>query len=466
MSLQNDLTTGNIRTQILKFAFPLIISNFFQALYNAVDMFFVGRYTGTIGLSAVSVCGPIMNIMIMTISGLSIGVAIVIAKYVGNKHIEDVKKSANSAIALYLVLSLIVSFFGYLFTPYILKLVNTPVQAFSAATDYLHVIFIGIIFMFGYNLISAFQRGFGDSKSSMYFVITAGLFNIILDYIFVALLNKGAFGAALATVMSQAISLIMGIVYFRMKKHVITFHPKEIRIYKNHLIRLLTAGLPAAGQQLLLNVSLLTLSGIANSFGLVYSAVYGIGIKIDSFAVLPSDAINMSLVSFVSQNIGGGKPDRATKALKEAIKLGICISVVIAAIILLFSYQIVSIFNSDHEVIGATIDYLKIAAISYIIYAVIHPFIGFIRGSGNAIQTLINVVFSQYLIRIPVAIICTNFFGFSGVPMAVIAGPTFSLLMYGYFIISGRWKKSHDYQEMIIYNDNNKAGNSNEIDLK
>lgn len=449
MSLQNDLTTGNIRTQILKFAFPLIISNFFQALYNAVDMFFVGQYTGTIGLSAVSVCGPIMNIIIMTISGLSVGIAIVIAKYVGNKHMEDVKKSANSAIALYLILSLVVSFFGYFLTPSILKIVNTPTEAFQAATDYLQVIFIGIIFMFGYNLISAFQRGFGDSKSSMYFVIIAGICNIILDYIFVALLDKGAYGAALATVISQAVSFIMGIVYFRIKKHVITFHPKEIRIYKSHLYRLLTAGLPAAGQQLLLNISLLTLSGIANSFGLVYSAVYGIGIKIDSFAVLPSDAINMSLVSFVSQNIGGHKPERATKALKEAIKLAICIAVIIATIILLFSNQFVSIFNKDREVIVATVDYLKIVAISYIIYAIIHPFIGFIRGSGNAIQTLINVVFSQYLIRIPVALLCTHFFGFSGVPMAVVAGPTFSLLMYGSFIISGRWKKSRDYQEMI-----------------
>lgn len=449
MSLQNDLTIGNIRAQILKFAFPLIISNFFQALYNAVDMFFVGQYTGTIGLAAISVCGPIMNIMIMTISGLSIGVSIVIAKYVGNKHIEDVKKSASTAIAFYLILALIVSVFGYLMTPNILKLVNTPTEALKIATEYLHIIFIGIIFMFGYNLISAFQRGFGDSKSSMYFVITAGICNIVLDYIFVALLDKGAYGAAIATVISQAISFALGILYFHIKKHVITFHPKEIKIYKKHLFRLLTAGLPAAGQQLLLNISLLTLSGIANSFGLVYSAVYGIGIKIDSFAVLPSDAINMSLVSFVSQNIGGGKPKRATKALKEAIKLSICIAVIIATIILFFSQQIVSIFNKDQEVIGATMDYLKIAAISYIIYAIIHPFIGFIRGSGNAIQTLINVVFSQYVIRIPVAILCTHFFGFQGVPMAVVAGPTFSLLMYGYFIISGRWKKSRDYQEMV-----------------
>ena len=448
MKLQNDLTTGDVKSHIIKFAIPLVISNLFQALYNAVDMFFVGRYTGTVGLSAVSVSGPIMNIMIMTISGLSIGVSLMIANFAGHEDFDNVKKTGGCAIGLYALISAVVTIAGFFLTPFLLKAVNTPAEAFPQGVSYLHTIFLGIVFMFGYNLIGAFQRGLGDSKSSMMFVVVACIVNIILDYLFICTFQMGAFGAALATVIAQAVSFFMGVAYFKINKHVITFQLSTIKIKSAYLKPLLHAGLPAAVQQLLLNISMVTLSGIANSFGLAASAAYGIGIKIDSFALLPSDAFNMSMVSFTSQNIGASKPERALSGLKNAIFLALSLAILVALAVGIFAPSLASIFNSDPEVIHYAAKYLRLTCFSYLVYATVHPVIGFIRGSGNSMRTLINVFFSQYLIRIPTALIASHFLGFQGIGVAVIAAPCFSLTMYSLFIVTGKWKRTKGYQEL------------------
>lgn len=441
MALQNDLTTGNVHRHIIRFAIPLILSTLFQALYNAVDMIFVGQFTTTAELSAVSVSGPIMNIMIMTINGLSIGVTVVLGTYAGHDDIDDIKKLSGTSIAFYILCALAVTVLGILFTPQILSLVRTPEEAIPYAVSYLRTIFAGILFMFGYNLIGAFQRGFGDSKSSLVFVIIAGLCNIVLDYIFIAVFHMGAFGAALATVIAQAVSLIMGIAYFHIKKHVISFHPKGIRISMPHLKLLLSKGLPAAAQQFLLNISLTTLSGIANGFGLAASAGYGIGIKIDSFALLPTDAMNMTMSAFTSQNIGAGKKERALEGVKESTKLSLVVAGCIALLVFFGGAAIASIFNTDPEVIAFASSYTKISCFSYLIYAVIYPRMGFIRGTGNAMVTLINVIASQYVFRIPLAILGAKLIGFPGIAFGVIGGPFFSMINYSRYVRSRKWDR-------------------------
>ncbi|WP_343208716.1 MATE family efflux transporter [Anaerolentibacter hominis] len=443
MALQNDLTQGSVRRHLVRFAIPLIISNLFQALYNAVDMFFVGQFTTTAQLSAVSVSGPIMNILIMTINGLSVGVTILIGSYSGNHQEDDIKKLSNTAIALYAILSVAVAVLGFFLTPQILRLVQTPEQAMPYAISYLRTIFVGILFMFGYNLIGSFQRGFGDSKSSMLFVIIAGLCNIVLDYIFIGSFHMGAFGAALATVAAQAVSFVMGICYFRIKKHIITFSPKEIRISRPHLKKLMVTGLPAAAQQFLLNVSFTTLSGIANTFGLAASAGYGIGVKIDNFAFLPSDSINLAMSSFTSQNIGAGKKERAKTGLKEALKLDVAIAACLTAIVYFGAPYLASIFNKDAQVLSYATTYLRIACFTYVLFAIVHPMIGFARGSGNTLFSLKNVIGSQYLVRIPVALLCAHFIGFPGIAIGVVAGPVFSIINYIFFIKKGKW--DHGY---------------------
>lgn len=434
MALYTDLTQGNVRGHLLRFAFPLVISNLFQALYNAVDMIFVGQFTNPAGLSAVSVCGPIMNILIMTISGLSVGVSIVIAAQLGQGRQDRVKAIANTCIAFYGICALALSLVGWFLTPAILAWVNTPVSALPGATDYLRTIFLGLLFMFGYNLIGAFQRGFGDSRSSMLFIIVATLANILLDYIFVGLMHMGPLGAAVATVMAQALSFLLGLIYFRVKDHVIRFRPREIRIHKEELKYVLKIGLPSALHQLLLNLSLTIFSGIVNAFGVEASAAYGVGVKVDSFATLPSDAINAALASFGSQNIGAKKPERAFAGLREALKISVGIAILVAATAFFFAPGITALFNQDPQVIEYTITYLHITCFSYVFFALVFPMTGFIRGTGNVMYPLKNVILSQYIVRIPVALLATHLWGFTGVGLAILAGPIFSTVSYSLFI--------------------------------
>lgn len=444
MALQNDLTTSGVRQQIIRFALPLVVSNLLQALYNAVDMFFVGKYTDTAGLAAVSVSGPIMNIMLMTINGLSIGASVMIGIYKGQGDQENLKKAANTVIAIYALLAAAVAVGGALFTPALIQLVHTPEASVGSAIQYLRTIFIGIVFMFGYNLISAFQRGFGDSKSSMVFVIIAACANVVLDFLFIVWGGMGAFGAALATVMAQGISFIMGVAYFRRKKHVINFSPRAIRIYPGYAGKLFHLGLPAALQQFLLNVSLTTLSGIANSFGLEASAAYGVCIKIESFAFLPSDAINASLSAFVSQNLGARKPERALSGLRNALGLSLSLAAVLAVVTAFAAPYAASLFNKDPEVIRYVSGYLRVSCFSFLCFAAAHPLIGFLRGTGNGIVTLFCVCISQYVVRIPAAMLATRRMGFNGVAVASILGPLSAVCLYSLFVASGGWKRSRE----------------------
>jgi putative MATE family efflux protein len=302
--------------------------------------------------------------------------------------------------------------------------------------------------MCGYNLIGALQRGLGDSKTPMKLIIIAGICNIILNYIFVGIIGIGVIGAALATVISQGLSLVLGIIYFRINKHIISFKIKEIKIYPEFLKELIKIGLPNAAQSLISNIAFITFTGLANGFGMAASAAFGIGMKIDTFAWMPSEAIGSSVAAFTSQNIGAGKPKRAIEGLKEASKIAVGISVLTVFIVYIFAPNLIKIFNTDIEVISYGTEYLRTGCFGYLISTLIHPCIGFIRGTGNSIKTIINVIISQYLLRIPFAYILANYIGFAALPYATMAGTIFSALFYIIFIKSGKWTRSSGYREM------------------
>lgn len=448
MALQKNLANGDVKKSIIYFAIPLIITNLFQALYNAVDMFFVGRYIGTGALSSVSVSGPIINIMILTISALSVGVSVVIGKYEGREEYKRVKQCANTAIGIYLILATILTVFGIFFAETMLNFVNTPESSMEQAIIYLQTMFAGSIFMCGYNLIVAFQRGVGDSKTPMRLIVIASICNVLLNYLLVKVLGIGVVGAAIATVSSQAISFLLGVAYFRINKHIISFRIKEIKIYAEYFEELIKIGLPNMVQALISNIAFITFTGLANGFGMAASAAFGIGMKIDTFAWLPSDAIGCSVAAFTSQNIGALKPKRAVQGFKEAGKIALCLSFLTAATVFIFARQFIEIFNSDTEVIAYGVEYLQTTCFVYIISALIHPCIGFIRGTGNSIKTIFNVIISQYIFRIPVAYYLANHIGFSALPYSTIGGTFLSAVFYLSYIRSRKWETSSGYLSM------------------
>ncbi len=442
MSLQNDLTQGNVSKQILRFALPLILSNLFQALYNAVDMYFVGQYVGTAGLSAVSTSGPVMNIVLMAVAGLSVGLSVQLGSCVGRHDQAKIRKVADTAILVYLGISVVITVAGIWAAPGILRLISTPAEAFDFAVEYLRIIFGGMVFTLGYNLICALQRGFGDSRSSMIFVIIATFTNVGLDYWFIRKLNWGPSGAALATVISQAFSFGMGVAYFRIQEHVVTFVPWRWRFARQSCRDLARLGLPMALQQVSVTVSHLTLSGIVNSSGLTASAAYGIGVKLDGFAILPCNAFGDAVAAITSQNISCGKEDRALAAVRTAQRTALLVNILMTAGIFLLAPYLAAIFDSSAAVIGSTASYLRVSCFMYLIFAYLHPLIGFVKGTGNSMFTLGNSVVSQYVVRIPVAFLLAKLcnLGLTGIALAWISAPVYSTIHYLRYMKQKRWQ--------------------------
>ncbi len=443
MALSKDLTEGSIHRHLLVFAFPLIISNIMQALYNAVDMYFTGRFMGTEGMTGVSVSGPVINVMLMFISGFGVGVSVVIAKYIAHDREEVLKKSANTAIVLFMSAAVVISVFGFLLTPTILRLIATPDEAYPYALKYLRIVFCEMIFTIGYNLICALQRGFGDSRSSMYFVLAATIVNIILDYVFMGIMKMDVAGAAFATVISQGLSFIMGIMYFRRRKHVVTFSPRDLCFEKDIAKELIANGLPSAGQQVSVHFSNLCMTGMANSFGLSSAAAYGIAVKLDSFAILPCSAVNDAVASFSAQNLGAGKEKRALSAITEGRKMAAIYVLAVFITIFFFCGKLAGIFTNDAEVIEIAVSYLRIACFMYFLYAIVYPAQGFLKGSGSSGFVLLNSLFIQYAVKIPVAYAMTHFtpLGLRGIAATWIITPVFSATTYPLYIKKGRWRR-------------------------
>ncbi len=446
MALSNDLTQGSVNRHIIQFSYPLLISNLLQALYNAVDMYFAGKYLGTAGLSAVSMGGPVMNVLLMTISGMGVGVSVNIAALLGRGDEEGIRGMAGTAISVYAMAAVCITALGAGFAPSLLRLVATPPEAFAMAVTYLRIIFFGVLFTLGYNLICAIQRGFGDSRSSLLFVGIATCTNAALDYILMGRFHMGVRGAALATITSQALSFVLGLLYFRARGHIVSFAPRAWRLQKKALKDLTRVGLPSALQQLQLHVSHLTLNGIVNTYGVVASAAYGIGVKLDSFAVLPSMAVNDAVASFTSQNLGAKKEDRARSGVRAGMKITVSFNLLLMIAVFLFAPRFAHLFKAAEPVVVAAADYLRITCFMFVLYAIVHPMQGFIRGTGDTIFTLKNGLMAQYLIRIPIALLLSKGLGLglAGVALAWISAPLFSCMTYYAYMRAESWRKSYD----------------------
>lgn len=436
-----DMTSGSIWRALIRFSIPIMISDLVQATYNAVDMLFVGRFTGTESLAAVSVCGPIMNVMVITLSGMSAGVLVVISGLLGANNRTQAQDAAHTSASLYLLMASVTMIMGLIFVPQILRLVHTPAEAMPEAQKYLYTIFSGTFFLFGYNLIGALQRAQGNSMASMTIVIISSITNIVLDTIFIAYFDMGAFGAALGTICSQAAAFLIGLVQFIRSGSLLKISVKKIRIHKKHLLNILMFGVPTALNEVMVNIAMLTVSGVANTFGLAASAAYGVGARINSLAIFADGAMNQTMSTYASQNVGAEKKERALQGLWRAIMISVSISLVTAILVFFFAGSFASCFDNNPKVIESAVSFLHITVWSYPLFAAVGPLIGFIRGTGNIEASLLVGVIAQLCCRIPASFIFSRFMGFPGVGVAVLVGPLVSVSIYTWYIVTKRWYK-------------------------
>lgn len=438
----NDLTQGSVTKQLLRFSLPFLASNLLQALYNVADMYVVGRFCDSSAISGVSIGGQFTMLILNIVAGLSIGGQVLIAQYNGAKMYDAQRRTIGTMLTLYIFAAAIMTTLMLVFSTPLLHLINTPAESFAQAQSYMNICMGGIIFIFGYNAISAILRGMGDSKRPLVFVAIATVINIVLDIVFVGPLGMEAAGAALATVIAQAVSFILSIIYLARQDFIFDFKPKSFRIEWSKAALLLKIGLPNSIQLTCVSMSFMTLTSLINSFGVVASAATGICSKVNSFAILPGVAMSSSVSSMAGQNIGARAYDRAKQTLFVGIRIGLGIGLLIFAIVNIFPAQILEIFTDDMQVVQTGVPYLRLASIEFFIAPIMFCLNGFATGSGYSSFAMINALVSSLILRVPLAFFFAKEIGMglNGVGLAAALAPIGALITGSLFVRSNRWR--------------------------
>jgi putative MATE family efflux protein len=444
--IENNLSRGNVLTKLVLFALPFLASNIVQSFYNVADMLIVGNFSGsggTVSMSGVNIGGQVTFILTNVIIGLCMGATVLIGQYVGAENHEALRRVITTIITLLLALALVVTVVMLVFKRPLLDLIRTPPESYAESDRYLAVTVTGIVFIFGYNALSAILRGMGNSKQPFYFVLTACITNVILDLLFVAVFHWGAFGAALATVISQALSMFLCIGYMVRNNFQFDFKLSSFRIYGDHLALILKIGLPTCVQNGITSISFLFITAIVNIVGGVSaSAAVGAVGKFNSFAFMPTIAISASISAMAAQNIGAGRMNRAVQACRIGTVFAVAVTWLFFVFVQIFPAQILSLFGNDPKMIQDGVTYLRSFSFDFLIIPFIFCINGFLIGGGHTLFTLITSIFSSVLLRVPVCYVfgVTAGWGLFGIGLGAPTASAGVLLVVIGFMLSGRWR--------------------------
>ncbi|HDN2464456.1 TPA: MATE family efflux transporter [Clostridioides difficile] len=435
-----DLTTGHEGKSIFFFAMPMLIGSLFQQLYNTADSIIVGRFIGKEAMAAVSGANPIMFLLVAALMGVSLGFSILVSQFYGSGDLKKVKATIDTTYILLFIGSILISILGIVFGGPMLKLMNTPESVFAQSKLYLTIIFSGILFSAGYNSVSAILRGLGDSVTPLYFLIIATILNIVLDLTFIVVLRMGVEGVALATIMAQAVSFIISIIYLNKKHEVLKFKIKGI-VYDNKIFKDgLRLGLPSGVQQMLFSIGNMALQFLVNSYGTSAMAAFGAGLRIENFISLPIMNLGSAVSTFVAQNIGAGENERVKKGIRESIKMTLVLAVTVFALILLFRENLIALFNTDKDVIKIGSSYLFIIGPFFLFIGTSFVLSSAMKGAGDSMFALISSIVSLWLGRLPASYMLSKFFGTDGIWMGIPFGWTLGLIVTVIYYKKGHWK--------------------------
>ncbi|MGI5936993.1 MAG: MATE family efflux transporter, partial [Oscillospiraceae bacterium] len=383
-TLINDLSRGNLARQLVSFAIPFAAANLLQTLYTMADLVIVGQFVGSTGLSAVSVSGQLTILLYALGIGFSNGGQILISQLVGRKDYSSLKSTIGTSVTAQFIISVIIAVLGIIFTKPMLAILNTPPEAMPQAVDYLIICCCGIPFVYTYNAFASVLRGMGDSKRPFYFIFTSAMTNIVLDLLFVGAFKMESAGAALATSLSQFASCVFAFTYLYKRRETLGFDFKlsSFAIDWGKLKTIVSLSLPLALMTAAINISMMFVTSLVNVYGLVASAVSGVGSKLNSIMSIVTQAIQTSTATIVGQNMGAGKHDRVKKTVYIGWVICLAFALVVCALSLLFPRQIFSIFSSEPDVLDLSVSYLRIAVWLFISFALMSPPLGMINGVG------------------------------------------------------------------------------------
>lgn len=402
MSNAADFTQGSILKKLCRFMLPVLGALILQAAYGAVDLLVVGRFGSTSGLSAVSTGSQVLNLVTFVVTQLAMGVTVLIARYIGEKREKEIGAVLGGAAVVFTILAGCLFVLLVLFARPISVLMQAPQEALALTASYVRICGCGILFIVAYNVLSAVFRGLGDSRSPLLFVLVACLVNVAGDLVLVAGLHLDAAGAALATVLAQAVSVGCALAILRRKKLPFTFRKSDVRL-NEQCRRFLAIGLPLALQEFLTQLSFLALCAFVNRLGLAASSGYGVASKIVSFVMLVPSALMQSMASFVAQNIGAGNVKRAKKSMFTGIAVGVAFGIVMFALVLRKGDVLAGLFSTDAEVVRRGFEYLRGFAPETIVTAVLFSMVGYFNGSNQTLWVMIQGLIQTLLVRLPLA---------------------------------------------------------------
>ena len=443
-TLIRDLTQGSVTRLLLIFAFPLLCSNLLQTVYNMVDMIVIGQFVGREGLSAVSIGGDVLHFLTFLVMGFSNAGQVILSQYIAGNR-DRIRGTIGTMFTVTFISAVGLTIVCYVGLDAFLHAMNTPAECFDYARQYGLTCVLGLVFIYGYNLVSAILRGMGDSKHPFIFIAVATVVNLVLDLVFVAGLGMGPFGAALATVIGQGVSFLWAIFYLYRHKESFgfDFKPASFKPDPEVLPKLIRLGLPMILQSAAINFSMLFVNSYINSYGVVASAVTGVGNKLGSITAVVTNALSTAGSSMVGQNLGAEKYHRVPKIIGVSMVIDLAFAALLSFLTICFPRTIFGLFNSDPQVLDMSMTYIPVAVLLYVGFAMRSPFLALINGSGNAKLNLIVGLLDGVICRVGLAMLMGLAMGM-GI-MGFWLGNAFAgympFLIGGVYFLTGKWKR-------------------------
>lgn len=406
-----DMTKGNPYSLMMGFALPIFLSQVFQQLYNTADALIVGKFLGTNALAAVTSSGTLIFLLISFFMGTAMGGGVVISKFFGAGDKEQVSRAIHTILAFGIVSGIVLTVVGVAFTPAFLRWMQTDPEVMPEAVEYFRYYFLGALAMVLYNICRSIMNALGDSRRPLYYLIFSSILNVVLDVLFIGAFHWGVWSAAAATVISQAASVVLCMVYLLQKGNIYTVELAKIRFHKATLIEIIRYGLPSGVQNSVIAFANVIVQSQINSFGKLAMAAYGTHAKIEGFAFLPITSFNMACTTFISQNLGAKQYERAKKGARFSILAAVLLAELIGIGYYIFAPQLIGIFDKTAGVITLGVQQARTVALFYFLLAFSHSIAAVCRGAGKAFVPMVIMLSIWCVVRITYIIIVMRFTG-------------------------------------------------------
>ena len=440
-----DMTQGNPYSQIIAFALPIFLSQVFQQLYNTADTLIVGRFLGTNALAAVSSSGTLIFLLVSFFNGTSMGAGVVVSKYFGAKDNDKISRAIHTNIVFSLLCGVVLTLVGVFLTPTVLVWMKTDPDVLPEAIEYFRYFFLGSLAMIMYNACRGIMSALGDSKRPLYYLIFSSLLNVALDVLFVAGFGWGVWSAAVATVLSQAASVVLCLRHLLVKDQIYSVQLKKLRIDKAMLLEILRYGLPAGVQNSVIAFANTIVQTQINSFGKYATAAYGTHGKIEGFAFLPIVSFNMAISTFISQNLGAGLYDRVKQGARFGTVAAVLMAELVGVLCYIFAPQLIGLFDSNAEVIRLGTMQARTVSLFFFLLAYSHSIAAVCRGAGKAFVPMFIMLGVWCVLRICYIAYVSHTFGeLSYIYWAYPITWAISSVMYLIYYLKGDWIHGFD----------------------